>query len=330
MNKVSIIIPAYNVSLYIRQCIKSVQKQSYKNIEIIVVDDGSTDETGKIIDELSHTDQRITVLHKQNAGVSAARNAGLKEASGEFIVFLDGDDYLANDFISTMLDIQYKYNADFCFSTRYYTKENEPQTKNIFTKQITNEEGTILLLSPEVIVGCNNKLYRKSFLDKFGIHFNTSLFYGEGLSFITTVSQRAACIGITNKKMYYYRKNNALSATTKFDIEKMINGEKSINLIKSSLIIDSNRIRNMLEYHLCLFCLGAIVRMRTARIQKQYPELYTKWYSYVRKHSFKFLLNPDLSLYRKILVIAGAISPAVLAKMDVIRRKKIFEKSIKN
>lgn len=330
MSKVSVIVPAYNVGPYISKSIRSLQEQSYKNVEIIVVDDGSTDDTGKIIDQLSQNDERIKVLHKQNAGVSAARNSGLEVASGEFIAFLDGDDYLASDFVITMLDIQHKYDADFCFSTCYYTKEHEPQTKNIFTKQLTSEEGTVLLLSPEVIVGCHNKLYRKSFLDKFDIRFNTSLFYGEGLSFITTVAQRANCIGITNKKMYYYRKNNALSATTKFGIEKMINGEESINLIRSSLIIDSKRVRNMLEYHLCLFCLAAVVRMKTGRMQKQYPELYAKWYSYVRKHSFKFLLNPDLSLYRKILVIAGAISPAVLSKMDVVRRKRIFAKSIKN
>lgn len=92
--KVSVIIPVYNVETYISKCISSVIEQNYKNIEIILIDDGSQDSSGKILDEYEKKDDRITVIHQKNKGVSAARNRGLELASGDYVVFVDGDDSL--------------------------------------------------------------------------------------------------------------------------------------------------------------------------------------------------------------------------------------------
>lgn len=90
---VSIIIPVYNVELYLEQCINSVIYQTYKNIEVILVDDGSTDQSGTICDHFAEKDNRVTVIHKNNGGPSSARNAGIETSKGEFIYFLDSDDY---------------------------------------------------------------------------------------------------------------------------------------------------------------------------------------------------------------------------------------------
>ena len=95
---ITIIIPIYNVEKYLRECLDSVINQTYKKLQIILIDDGSNDNSGKICDEYKEKDNRIEVMHKANGGVSSARNAGLKIAKGDYITFVDGDDYLDKDY----------------------------------------------------------------------------------------------------------------------------------------------------------------------------------------------------------------------------------------
>ena len=105
---ISVIIPVYNVELYLRRCIDSVIKQTYKNLEIILVDDGSTDKSGEICDEYASLDNRISVIHKENGGLSSARNAGLKNAHGEYFGFVDSDDAIVEDMYEYLYDILLK------------------------------------------------------------------------------------------------------------------------------------------------------------------------------------------------------------------------------
>ena len=102
---VSVIVPVYNVDRYLGRCIKSIMQQSYRNLEIILVDDGSTDNSGTICDTFKETDDRIIVIHKENGGLSDARNAGIKVFTGEYVTFIDSDDYVSSDMISSMLTV---------------------------------------------------------------------------------------------------------------------------------------------------------------------------------------------------------------------------------
>ena len=102
MEKISIIIPVYNVEKYLKTCLDSVINQTYQNLEIILVNDGSTDNSGKICEEYKRTNSRIILIHKKNEGLSAARNTGLGIATGEYISFLDSDDYISNDMLETL------------------------------------------------------------------------------------------------------------------------------------------------------------------------------------------------------------------------------------
>jgi len=114
---VTIIIPVYNVEEYLEQCIRSVISQSYKNIEVLLVDDGSTDSSGKICDEYKSIDDRICVIHKQNGGLSSARNAALNQMRGKYVLFLDSDDYIALDYIETHIELIIQNNADIIMGT---------------------------------------------------------------------------------------------------------------------------------------------------------------------------------------------------------------------
>jgi len=102
--QISVIIPIYNVEQYLQKCVDSVLAQTYHNIEIILIDDGSTDHCGEICDEYAQTDDRIVVIHKANAGLSAARNSGFDAATGKYITFLDGDDWLSADACTILLE----------------------------------------------------------------------------------------------------------------------------------------------------------------------------------------------------------------------------------
>ena len=112
MEKISVIIPVYNGEKYIERCVLSVVNQTYKNIEIMVIDDGSSDRTAEIIDDMRYEDKRIKVVKKKNEGVSSARNCGIEKSTGDYIMFVDADDYIEKDYLMNM------YGAMSIFSTK--------------------------------------------------------------------------------------------------------------------------------------------------------------------------------------------------------------------
>ena len=247
--KISFIVPCYNVERYIEQCINSIATQSVKEIEIIPVDDGSPDGTGKILDILAAKDARIKVIHKKNEGVSAARNSALEIAIGEYVVFVDGDDYIAPDYASYMLMMAQKDDADFVLSKNWFTREGQSQVEHDHIETITAAQATALLLSLRVIVGSHNKMYRNSFLDKNKLRFSTSLFYGEGLNFITKAAQLANRVTMGERMVYYYRRNNEVSATTKYNILKYRNGEAALDKIADELLVKDADVLLMMALH---------------------------------------------------------------------------------
>ena len=325
---VSIIVPAYNAERYLEQCIESLRAQTHTNIEIIIINDGSTDRTADIMYKFSQADGRVKIFSKSNAGVSAARNDGLNIATGEYICFVDADDYLANDFVEYLLEIAEKTRAEFVVSKSWFTKKDEKQEDIQTIESLTSEDATALLLSPEVIVSCGNKMYRRDFIERNQLRFLNTLFYGEGLHFIIMSAQAAKVVGVGNRKVYYYRRNNELSATTKFDIMKMYNGENAIETIDCSLQLRNEKVDAMLELHRCMFVLGAVVKVIANRMKKQYSEDYKRWLRYLRSNVPHLLKCPYISLYRKLLLFGGCTLPGIVAFLDVYRRKRIVCNSV--
>lgn len=121
---ISVIIPVYQVEKYLVRCLESVVNQTYKNLEIILVDDGSTDASGEICDEYAEKDDRIKVIHKENGGLSSARNAGLDIAQGEYIAFVDSDDWVTTDYVEYLYEILIRNDADFSMANMMRTTKN--------------------------------------------------------------------------------------------------------------------------------------------------------------------------------------------------------------
>lgn len=324
--KVSVIIPAYNVGEYIEKCVRSVVNQSYNNLEIIVVNDGSKDNTLSIISQLAEENQKIKVIDKKNGGVSAARNDGMQCATGDYLVFVDGDDFLAEDFVEFMLELFVKTGGDFCMSTDCFMYKTDKQAPTITIKKITADEATALLLSPKVEVGCWNKMFKSDFIKKHELQFDTTLFYGEGLNFITRASQCSQSVGITNKKIYYYRQNNTVSATKKFDVEKIVNGWKALDCIGKRLDDKMPRSNRMLEQHRCLFSFNAVRKIQSSDTQKVNKSVYKYHLSSIRKRALKEMFSAALNWKMKIKLAIACIAPWVIGGMDKraaqIRSKK--------
>ena len=324
---VSIIIPLYNVEKYISQCIESVLRQKYSKFEVIIVNDGSTDSSASIVEKYAETDSRIRLINQDNAGVSAARNTGLDNASGEYVVFIDADDFISQDFLEYMVGLCKRNDVDFSLSENAFTQKGEKQVEVDNERLINSEQAVALLLSPRVIVGCWNKIFRRSFLVNNRLRFSTSLFYGEGLNFITLAADRAKAICVGQRKVYYYRRNNETSATTSFDIKKMRNGDAALDRIQSEIQCKSRAIDDVFCLHKGLFALGAMTRIINNRVKRVYKDEYLRWKRMLRDNTFRITFSKNISMYRRFMLWGGVLCPSLMARLDVIRRRKISDNS---
>lgn len=190
---VSVILPVYNTGKHLRRCVASIQAQSYENWEAILVDDGSTDDSGKLCDLLASEDSRIRVVHQDNAGPSAARNTGISRASGEFISFIDPDDSVLPEFISALVKQFDKDTIDIAvvgIIDRYGTQDLVNTTP--LQETLSYEEFFKLTLYGRAPGSVCNRLYRRSALDKLrfrvGRYYEDSLFTIDGLGHFREVS----------------------------------------------------------------------------------------------------------------------------------------------
>ena len=133
MNKISVIVPVYNVEPYLIECLESIINQTYRDLEIILIDDGSTDKSGDICEEYAKKDDRIIVIHQSNQGSASAKNAGLRKASGEYLAFVDSDDFLQEDAYEFMVRQLEEYHADIIqgYFRKVYQKNHRDVNKII-------------------------------------------------------------------------------------------------------------------------------------------------------------------------------------------------------
>ena len=145
MPAVSVVIPVYNSEKYVEKCIQSVMAQTLPDLEIIIINDGSTDESGRILRELTQKDSRIVLLEQANQGVAAARNQGVEKATGKYITFVDGDDYLQEDYIELMYNLAEKETLDMVICGLTYVDEGGKELNRVVPgvyKRLENEEWT--------------------------------------------------------------------------------------------------------------------------------------------------------------------------------------------
>ena len=210
---ISVIVPIYNVECYLKTCIDSIVNQTYSNLEIILVDDGSPDKSPEICDEYAKNDSRVKVIHQENGGLAHARNVGIAKSSGEYLTFIDSDDYVSNDYVESLYKGIAELGADISLASFYPFKDDEAclQTSELCAYEIISKENAIRRYC-FINVGCSmpfisacNKIYRRSLFD--GIEFPKGKLYEDAFTTYKLID-RAKKIVFTTSKFYFYRLNS--------------------------------------------------------------------------------------------------------------------------
>lgn len=235
--KVSVIIPVYNTAPYLKECLDSLMNQTLKEIEIICIDDGSTDDSLDILREYEKYDKRMKVIQQNNSGVSVARNQGIEHASGEFIHFMDSDDYISSDTYEFLYNKLQEREFDIIVFGGESFPTNEWCDNNLSTRNTTyyNESFHCLFNESGTRPFSCNKLYRTSIIKDNNILFNEKLPLGEDVAFLYLVFPLADTIVFTSEKFYFYRQNTEFSAMKYFNENIDLKSEKHLLLIETCI-----------------------------------------------------------------------------------------------
>jgi len=209
MPKISVIVPVYNVEKYLHRCVDSILNQTFTNFELILVDDGSVDQSGIICDEYAKKDKRVHVIHKKNGGVSAARNIGIDEAQGEYISFCDSDDYFELDFLQHAYYNCEKYNIELYQAPFYILDENNKRksasfsSPKVYKKSLDiPEEDYVFPLIQGYVSSCWSSLINKDVIKS--TRFNEKSIFGEDTRFIFDLLAKGVSYYADNSFMYNY------------------------------------------------------------------------------------------------------------------------------
>lgn len=294
---ISVIVPVYNVEIYLRQCVYSIINQTYTNLEIILIDDGSTDESGKICDLLKAEDSRIIVIHQANGGLSSARNTGLDIAKGQYYFFIDSDDYMTEDGIQYLYEILMINEGDIAIggSDEFYD-----DSENIAVK-VPGEESVTCMNRQEALydVFCNgcaawSRLYKRK------VHENIKFPLGEineDEAIVVYLYENCQKIVKSNKIVYHYRQRiNSITSTVfhKGKLAWYTHTKNNLEYVKQNYpsLVD---IATKRYFSSLVWCLGNMVKHK-----KQFYMDIKKLRNDLKGIFFKLIRNPELEKKSKI------------------------------
>ena len=319
-DKVSIIVALYNSEKFIVKLVDSIINQTYKNIEIILVDDGSPDNCGKICDDYAKKDSRIKVIHKKNGGVSSARNAGIDIMTGDYMTIVDGDDWLSSDFVEYMMKLIKVNNSDMAFSYNLFTSRNQIQVKKDHIKEISSTDAILDIIYPKMIIGPWNKIYSTKIIKQYNIKFDVQWF-GEGIYFSTNFAKHSKSITVGERKVYNYRLNNENSGTTNYKIEYGYNALNNILSTKKMLNSNNKKINNAIDWHIWKNYNFLLLQIIGSNKKKLYIDDYKKCLNYIRKNMLKVFMNSELPIKEKFKIIIRGLFPVLYNKCIIFYKK---------
>ena len=220
--KISVIIPVYNVEKYLKQCLESILEQTYKNLEIILIDDGTKDSSGMICDDYAKKDNRIKVIHQKNMGLSGARNTGLKNSTGDLITFVDSDDFIDNKMFETMLLSIKENDADivecgtiFCDENGNYIRDNTLNEVKIYKNEYQIKE---LLMNEDITTTSWGKLYKRKLFKNF--EFPLGKYHEDTFTTYKLLHISKKTI-VLNQSFYHYRQVNGSIMNSNFSLKHL-------------------------------------------------------------------------------------------------------------
>lgn len=298
---VSVIIPVYNVERYIKRCLDSVSAQSYQNLEIIVVDDGTPDAAGQIADECAKADPRIKVIHKANEGVSVARNVGLDHASGEYVVFVDSDDCAAPDYVEYLLSLIQNTNSDIGISLNYYNYLHTQQIEDDSFEILTKEQALVGIYLFRMSVAVWNKIYKRSFIEDNLLRLIPSLWFGEGMTFNVLAFLHAEQVAVGQRRIYYQQYNTE-SAVRKFNMASWECGLQALAIQRELMQIQNKEVLRAYNFHRWWSSVSIAREIYKHDETNEYSAELKQHRSYIRKKAFSAFLIPERKWQRKFFL----------------------------
>lgn len=325
--RLTFIVPVYNVEKYIQKCVQSIMDQSYCNIEVILVDDGSEDNSGMIIDRTAQIDNRIKVIHQNNAGVSTARNTGLEAASGEYILFIDGDDYIEKDYAEYFLKLIDNRDADMAISINHFTVASNRQILKDNISEWDSLSVMEAIYLDKINVAVWNKIYKKEIIDRYGLSFHTDIWFGEGMLFNIEYLQHTGNIIVGEQKVYH-QVYNPNSAMRKFKLENFICGLHSLDIQKAVWLKNTDKLELAWEYHRRNFAKYILCGLVQTDGIKSHQTIYDECKKGMRRNIF-LPWKVDIPFKQKIKLTLFSASPYFIALQGKYKLRKSKERQEK-
>lgn len=313
---VSMIVGMYKGEKYIKACIDSIINQDYKNLEIILIDDGSPDHCGKIADGYASKDSRIQVIHQKNAGVSASRNIGLEKATGEYICIIDQDDCISLNYVSYFYKLIQDNDAQIALvptADKFFGEPKEDNRED-HVQVWTGEQAAIEMLYHKIIIGPWNKMISRELLVKNGVKFNPAFFGGEGFAFSVQAYQYAERVAVGQRNIYHYRVGDPESGASKFRLSSVESSVKAQQFIKDTFVKTTPELLiawKFSNWHTHCDCLNMMVGCDVVR---EFADEYKKIEKVCRKDALCALKAP-ISAQQKLRGILFKISPYMAARI---------------
>lgn len=316
----SVIVPIYNVEPYIRKCIDSILSTPYKNMEIILVDDGSPDECPNICEEYQKKDTRIKVIHKQNGGLVSARKVGAKEAKGKYIVSVDGDDYLDPNFFPRLLDVINQYSPDIiCFGSVHFNSKQERRHKIGLESGYYNKEDIRQYIFPILFENSKGKYFsptiwskiiKRELYVKYQLLVDNRIKIGEDFACTRPCLYFADNMFILDEELYWYRLNENSMTKRKHPFRKEVPFLIG-KFLESTINISENNFQAQLHRNIC---------------HNLFNVAYTQFY---QKESYKYIVNEinallDCEYYKNALKNCKYDSIKGNIALFILRKKLYF------
>lgn len=277
---ISVIVPIYNVEKYLARCVDSIVNQTYKNLEIILVDDGSPDLCPQMCDDYVEKDSRIKVVHKKNGGLSDARNAGMAVSTGEYISFIDSDDYVSDDFFECLLDVMNKENSDIaeCSVVKFYEDNRFDELSDDLSVKTYDTQDAMSALIAENPFHQHvwNKLYKTELVKDIPYAVGK---LNEDEFWTYQVFGRANKVSKLNKTMYYYFQRNSSIMGVGYNIRRLdaLEGKANRQKYIENNFPDLSTQAKIDLYGSCMFAYQSVLKFMSGADKKKALELIRKY-----------------------------------------------------
>lgn len=290
----SVVVPVYNVEDFLSECIDSIINQSHTNVEIILVNDGSTDSSGELCDRYAKDDKRIRVFHQQNEGVSSARNNGINNARGDYITFVDADDAIHYDYVKNLLDDLITSDSTTVTTA---AKDTASRQINLLSEPVKDDEITLMSIDDTLLElyrgdleGARNgvQMFSLKMLNENGIRYNENMAIGEDFDFFARAILASNKVVVDKRRMYFYRSNPSSAMTQTFS-RKHFDAIKNIEQVGRSV---EHRIPGLKKaIDTAIFADAVFYGAKVFAVRRRWPVEYNEIMKLLKKYRFMVLTN---------------------------------------